>query len=65
MTFLNEITHPEKIVETKVNFFADYFNFVASQIDKSDYLDVENYLSLIEKMVFQIETNNNHCSRYI
>ncbi len=65
MTFLNEITHPEKIVETKVNFFADYFNFIASQIDKSDYIDVENYLSLIEKMVFQIETNNNHCSRYI
>lgn len=65
MTFLNEITYPVKIVETKVNFFADYFNFIASQIDKSDYIDVENYLSLIEKMIFQIETNNGHCSRYI
>ena len=65
MTFLNQITHPEKIIETKVNFFADYYNFVASQIEKSDYLDVENYLSLIEKMIFQIDTNNDSCYKYI
>ncbi len=65
MTFLNQIIHPEKIVETKVNFFADYYSFVASQIEKSDCLDVENYLSLIEKMIFQIETNINNCTKYI
>jgi len=65
MTFLNQINHPEKIIETKVNFFADYYNFVASQIEKSDYLDIENYLSLIEKMIFQIKTNNDSCSKYI
>ncbi|WP_026978767.1 hypothetical protein [Flavobacterium tegetincola] len=65
MSFLNQINHPEKLIETKVNFFADYFNFVASQIEKSDYLDVENYLSLIEKMIFQIETNIENCSKYI
>lgn len=65
MTFLNQITHPEKLIETKVNFFANYFNFVASQIEKSDYLDVENYLSLTEKIIFQIDTNNGNCSKYI
>tara|TARA_R110001606_G_C15355695_1_gene647995 strand:+ start:120 stop:1838 length:1719 start_codon:yes stop_codon:yes gene_type:complete len=65
MTFLNQITHPEKLIETKVNFFANYFNFVASQIEKSDYLDVENYLSLTEKIIFQIDTNNSKCSKYI
>lgn len=65
MTFLNQITHPEKLVKTKVNFFADYYNFAASQIEKSDYIDVENHLSLVEKIIFQIEHNNNNCSKYI
>jgi len=65
MAFLNQITHPEKIIESKVNFFADYFNFVASEIEKSDYLGVENYLSLIEKIIFQINTNNGNCAKYI
>jgi hypothetical protein len=65
MTFLNQITNPEKLIETKVNFFADYYNFVASQIQESDNLEIENYLSLIEKMVFQINTNLNNCSKYI
>ncbi len=65
MIYLHQITHSESRVETKVNFFADYYNFVASQIEKSDYLDIENYLSLIEKIIFQIETNNDSCSKYI
>src|SRR5690554_3610830 len=65
MVLLNQITHPEKEIETKVNFFADYYNFVASQIEKSDFLDVENYLSLVEKMIFQIDTNNDNCPKYI
>ena len=65
MIYLNQITNPEKLIESKVNFFADYYNFVASQIEQSDYLDVENHLSLIEKIIFQIETNLKKCSRYI
>jgi hypothetical protein len=65
MVYLNQITNPEKLIEQKVNFFADYYNFVASQIEQSDYLDVDNYLSLIEKMIFQIETNLKKCSSHI
>jgi hypothetical protein len=65
MTFLNQITNPQKLIETKVNFFADYYNYVASQIQESDNLEIENYLSLMEKMIFQIDTNLNNCSKYI
>lgn len=65
MVYLNQITNPEKLIEDKVNFFADYYNFVASQIKQSDYLDIENYLSLIEKIIFQIDTNLKKCSSYI
>lgn len=63
--YLNQITNPVELIERKVNFFADYYNFVASQIEQSDYLDTENYLSLIEKIIFQIETNLKKCSIYI
>jgi hypothetical protein len=65
MTFLNQITNPEKLIETKVNFFADYYNYIASQIQESDNLEIENYLSLMEKMIFQIVTNLDNCSKYI
>jgi hypothetical protein len=65
MVYLNQITNPEKLIECKVNFFADYYNFVASQIEQSDFLEIENYLSLIEKIIFQIETNPKKCSIYI
>lgn len=65
MIYLNQITHPEKNIETKVNFFADYYGFVAYQIEKSDFLEIENYLSLVEKIIFQIDTNINHCAKYI
>lgn len=65
MTYLNNITHPEKKITEKVNFFADYYNFVASQIENSDYLEIENYLSLIEKIIFQIDTNLDNSPKYI
>ncbi len=65
MSYLNNIIHPEKNIAEKVNFFADYYNFVASQIENSDYLDVENYLSLMEKIIFQIDTNLENCPKYI
>lgn len=65
MTYLNQIVHSDKLVETKVNFFADYYNFAVSQIEKIDNLDAENYLSLIKKIIFQIQTNNSQCAKYI
>ncbi len=65
MTYLNRIYNPDKLIEGKVNFFADYFNFVASQIENSDYLDVENHLSLMEKIIFQLDTNPDNCQKYI
>ena len=65
MQYLNHITHPDKLTQEKVNFFADYYNYAASQIEKSDAIDPENYLSLVEKIIFQINTNPDNCCKYI
>ena len=62
---LNQITHPDALVQEKVNFFADYFNFVVHQYGKYDFLEVENHLSLIDKIIFQLETNLNNSIKYI
>lgn len=65
MHFLNYISHPNKLTQEKVIFFADYYNYAASQIEKIDSIDPENYLSLIEKIIFQINTNPDNCNKYI
>ncbi|MBA7541101.1 hypothetical protein ES705_33408 [subsurface metagenome] len=65
MPTINQITHPDNLVQTKVNFFADYFNFVTDNIGLYDELEIENHLSLIEKVIFQIENNLDHCPKYL
>lgn len=65
MPTINQITHPDNLVQTKVNFFADYFNFVTVNIGLYDELEIENHLSLIEKVIFQIENNLAHCPKYL
>ena len=61
MAFLSQIIHPDDFIRKKVNFFADYFHFAVHQIGINDKIEVENYLSLIEKSIFQIKTNPIHC----
>lgn len=65
MSNLHSITHPNKHIEEKVNFFADYYKFVVSEIGRSDYLPLENHLSIVDKILFQIDTNIEHCTKYI
>ncbi len=65
MPTINQITHPDNLVQTKVNFFADYFNFVTDNIGLYGELEIENHLSLIEKVIFQIENNMDHCPKYL
>jgi len=65
MEYINQITNPNKLIEKKVNFFADYYNFVVFRIERSDFLDIENHISLIEKIIFQIETNLDNSTKYI
>lgn len=52
-------------VEKKLNLFFDYFRFVANCIGLIDDLPLENHLSLVEKIIFQIEHNPIHRVRYI
>lgn len=62
---IHQITHPSPLVKKKVNYFADYFDFVATYIGVDDTLEVENPLSLVEKIIFQINHNPAHCHKYL
>jgi len=65
LPFIHQIIHPDSLVQKKVNFFADYFRFVTENIGVFDDLEIENYLSLIEKIIFQVESNVDHCPKYL
>ncbi|MGB0869981.1 MAG: hypothetical protein ACPGSD_10320 [Flavobacteriales bacterium] len=65
MIYLNNFIHPDKNIQGKINFFADYFYYSASQSADNDFHDIENYLSLFDKIIFQIETNIEKCIHYI
>ena len=60
------LSYPENIeIEKKLNLFLDYFRFVSLHIGLIDDLPLENHLSLVEKIIFQIEHNPNHRVKYI
>jgi len=63
----NQITHKNPLTESKVNFFADYFDFAVSTLGINDNIEVENGLSVIDKIIFQLEhnSNSNRCIQYI
>ncbi|GEM_PF-2451387 len=65
MPFIHQIIHPDNLIQEKVNFFADYFHFVTENIGVYDNLEIENYLSLFEKITYQIESNLEHCPKYL
>lgn len=62
---INQITHPNNLIQKKVNFFADYFDFVTDNIGLFAELEIENHLSLINKALFQIENNIEHSPKYL
>lgn len=59
------ITYPDEKIKTKVNFFCDYFNLAANHIGKYPKWDFENPLSIVDKIIFQIETNPENRNRYL
>ncbi|CCG53894.1 Hypothetical protein KQS_09820 [Flavobacterium indicum GPTSA100-9 = DSM 17447] len=63
MTKIHSITHPNKLIQQKVNYFADYYSFVVDQLGKNIDFEIENTLSIIEKIIFQIENNPRIDSR--
>ena len=65
MTYLHNFECHDKRIEKKINFTADYFNFLIDNFGKIDFVEAENYLSLFEKIIFQIKTNLTQSTKYI
>lgn len=65
MPKIHRITHDDQLVERKVNFFADYFAFAAETIGTNDLVPIENPLSLVDKIIFQVTHNPNRCIPYV
>lgn len=65
MPRIHRITHDNELVKRKVNFFADYFCFAAETIGTNDSIEIENPISSVDKIVFQIIKNPNRCAVYI
>lgn len=65
MSRIHQISHNDEFIRKKVNFFADYFDFAAENIGVLGTLEIENTLALIEKTIFQIDTNVDKCAKYI
>ena len=59
MTRIKILKNENKLVERKTTFFVDYFNFYAKKIGKYYETELENPLSLVEKIIFQL-TENPH-----
>lgn len=49
----------------KVNFFADYFTYVTNHVGLMDEFELENLLSLVEKVMFQNDTNFDKAPKYL
>jgi hypothetical protein len=65
MPKIHQITHDNQLIRKKVNFFADYFCFAAETIGVNDALELENPLSAVDKILFQITKNPTRCAAYV
>src|SRR6185312_4827854 len=55
MPQIASISNPNKLVEEKVNFFADWFHYCVDNIGRNEELELENPLSLVDKILYQFE----------
>lgn len=67
MSNIGIVYNENKLLEEKMNFFCDYFSFYTTYAGTFFETELENPLSLIEKIIFQIDNNNSkeHAYRYI
>lgn len=65
MAYIHGITHDNPEIEKNVNFFADLFVFIVQNLGVLDGLYFDNPLSLSEKIVYQIEENEDHAAEYL
>ncbi|MCW3104867.1 MAG: hypothetical protein JWO09_3307 [Bacteroidetes bacterium] len=63
--FKHQISHPSKTVSDKVNYFADYFDFVLSGYGREGFPELENHKSLLEKIKFQLDNYSKFSNRFI
>jgi len=57
MSNIATIYNENKLLEKKINFFNDYFSFYAHYAGIFFETEIENPLSLVEKIIFQLEHN--------
>jgi hypothetical protein len=65
MAILHGIIIDDPLVKEKLAFFADYFSYAAKHRGHIDGIPVENQLSLVEKVIYQIENNPDHFENYV
>lgn len=62
---LHFLTNPNPLLQEKMRFFADYFSYANEFLGKLPDLPFDNPQSLIDKIIFQIETNIKRCDLYV
>ncbi|WP_028980172.1 hypothetical protein [Sporocytophaga myxococcoides] len=65
MARLHGIVNTAPLVQKKVNFFADYFSYMVEYMGEEEGLSLDNPLSIIEKVIFQLETNLTNSVQYL
>lgn len=53
------------MVQLKLRYFADYFNFAAINIGKMERLALDNHVSVLDKLLFHLGQNKNHRHDYV
>lgn len=64
---LHQVHHPEPIIKEKVNFFLNMLTFYTHTLEKNsiDGIHLDNTISVLEKIIYQIEFNNEKARRYV
>jgi len=57
------LNHP--IVQEKLRYFADYFNFTAINIGKMERLALDNHISILDKLLFHLGQNKKYRHDYV
>lgn len=65
MSRISILTNPDKLVEEKANFFADWFHYFTSNVGQSYEFELENPLAIVDKIIYQLQNNPKHCAPYV
>jgi uncharacterized protein YeeX (DUF496 family) len=66
MAIIHEVIHENPEIRKRVGFFFDYFYFAAETVGVNDFIPTDNPLSLVEKIIDQLENNlPKHVTQYV